>query len=50
MPEFQGAMTSLRRSRAQSIERFDDLSAAQSAALTAAKDRYQSVRTGAPPA
>jgi limonene 1,2-monooxygenase len=44
MPEFQGAMDSLRRSRGQSIERFEDLSAAQSAAIAAAKERYEAER------
>jgi limonene 1,2-monooxygenase len=44
MPEFQGAMASLRRSRSQSIERFESLSAAQAAAIDAAKRRYASER------
>jgi hypothetical protein len=44
MPEFQGAMDSLRRSRGQSIDRFENLSAAQSAAITAATERYEAER------
>lgn len=41
MPEFQGTMRSLRRTREQSIATFERLSAAQSAALEAAKQRYE---------
>jgi limonene 1,2-monooxygenase len=48
MGEFQGAMDGVRRSRAHSMERFDDLSAAQSAAIEAAKGNYESVREGSP--
>jgi len=44
MPEFQGTMRSLRRSRAQSIRTFDRLSAAQSAAIEAARQRYENER------
>jgi limonene 1,2-monooxygenase len=40
MPEFQGTMHSLRRSREQSIATFERLSAEQSAALEAARQRY----------
>jgi hypothetical protein len=45
MPEFQGAMNGVRRSRAHSAERFDELSAAQSDAIASARDRYQSARS-----
>ncbi|MCW3009186.1 MAG: class flavin-dependent oxidoreductase [Solirubrobacterales bacterium] len=44
MPEFQGTMRSLRRSRRQSIESFERLSAAQSAAIEDAKQRYATQR------
>ncbi|HEY1778278.1 MAG TPA: LLM class flavin-dependent oxidoreductase [Solirubrobacteraceae bacterium] len=44
MPEFQGAMSGVRRSRSHSAERFDELSAAQSGAIASARDRYQSGR------
>ena len=44
MAEFQGAMDSLRRSRTQSIESFERLSAAQAAALSAATQRYAAER------
>ena len=44
MPEFQGTMDSLRRSRAQSMASFESLSAAQAAALAAAKQRYETER------
>jgi len=37
-------MDSLRRSRAQSIESFETLSAAQAAALSAATQRYEAER------
>lgn len=40
MPEFQGTMDSVRRSRRHSIETHAELSAAQAAALQAAKDRH----------
>jgi hypothetical protein len=40
MPEFQGALDSVRRSRQHSIDTFAELSAAQAAALEAAKRRY----------
>jgi limonene 1,2-monooxygenase len=45
MPEFQGTMDSVRRSRRHSIETHAELSAAQAAALQAAKDRYSSEKT-----
>jgi limonene 1,2-monooxygenase len=41
IPEFQGTMRSLRRSRQQSIDTHAQLSAAQSAAIEAAKQRYE---------
>jgi limonene 1,2-monooxygenase len=44
MPEFQGAMDSLRISRLQAMERFESLSAEQTAAIEAAKQRYESQR------
>jgi limonene 1,2-monooxygenase len=44
MAEFQGPMDSLRRSRTQSIESFERLSAAQAAALAAATQRYAAER------
>jgi limonene 1,2-monooxygenase len=44
MPEFQGGMVGVRRSRAHSTERFDELSAAQSDAIASAQDRYQATR------
>jgi limonene 1,2-monooxygenase len=40
MPEFQGALDTVRRSRQHSIDTFAELSAAQAAALEAAKRRY----------
>ena len=48
MPEFQGAMSRVRRSRAHSAERFAELSAAQSAAIDAAKGSYESARAARP--
>ncbi len=45
MPEFQGTMDSLRRSRAQSMASFESLSAEQAAALSAAKQRYETERS-----
>lgn len=45
IPEFQGTMRSLRRSRRQSIETFERLSAAQAAAIEDAKQRYANQRT-----
>jgi limonene 1,2-monooxygenase len=44
MPEFQGTMHSVRRSRRHSIDTFERLSAAQAAALEAAKERYGAQR------
>ena len=44
MPEFQGAMDAVRRTRAHSAERFAELSAAQSAAIANAKGSYESTR------
>jgi limonene 1,2-monooxygenase len=44
MPEFQGALEPLRRSRAASAARFAELSGAQSAALDAATQRFESER------
>jgi limonene 1,2-monooxygenase len=45
MPEFQGTMRSLRRSRRQSIASFERLSAAQAAAIEQAKQTYDNQRT-----
>jgi limonene 1,2-monooxygenase len=45
MPEFQGTMRSLRRSRRQSIASFERLSAAQTAAIDQAKKTYDTQRT-----
>ncbi|HEY2601035.1 MAG TPA: LLM class flavin-dependent oxidoreductase [Thermoleophilaceae bacterium] len=44
MPEFQGALKSVRRSRRHSIDTFEELHAAQVAALEAAKARYEDER------
>jgi limonene 1,2-monooxygenase len=44
VPEFQGTMRSLRRSRRQSIESFERLSTAQTAAIETAKQRYATDR------
>jgi hypothetical protein len=44
MPEFQRAIDSLRRPRRPSVERFEDLSAERSAAITAAKQRREAER------
>jgi len=41
MPEFQGTMDTLRRSRQRSIETHAELSASQAAAIEAAKQSYQ---------
>jgi limonene 1,2-monooxygenase len=45
MPEFQGTMHSVRRSRQHSIDTHARLSAAQSAAIEAAKERYGAQQT-----
>jgi limonene 1,2-monooxygenase len=44
MPEFQGTLQSVRRSRQHSIDTFERLSAAQAAAIAAAKERYEGER------
>jgi limonene 1,2-monooxygenase len=46
MPEFQGALDSLRRSRAASAARFSELTDAQAAAIDAAARRFDSERAG----
>lgn len=48
MPEFQGTMDSVRRSRRHSIDTHDALSAAQAAAIEAAKQRYNDPRRESP--